>query len=129
MIERALKPEPRHRPNFSDFTTGLHYHRELESGPLPDRLRLVTENLGPPGRVLDVGCHTGFLCRELQRRGWDAEGLESNEDAAAVARSNDVGVVVGNVEDAATWAGVATDFDAILLLDILEHTYDPWAVL
>lgn len=124
-----MKAEPRARPTFSHFTTGLNYHLELESDALPDRLRLVIEALGPPGRVLDVGCHTGFLCRELQRRKWDAEGLESNEDAAAVARSNNVRVAVGSAEDPATWRDVTTDFDAILLLDILEHTYDPWTVL
>lgn len=124
-----MPTEPRSRPRFGDFTTGTHYHHDLRAEVVPERLRMVIEALGPPGRVLDVGCHTGFLGAELMRRGWDVEGVESNGEAAAVARSNDIVVTVGNIEDPAVWEGIGDDLDAILFLDVLEHTYDPWSVL
>lgn len=126
---RGFEAEPRVRPRFSAFSTGVHYHRDLDSDALPERLRVVMEALGSPGRALDVGCHTGFMCQELQRRGWETQGLEANVDAAEVARSSNIPVAVGSVEDPATWELVGNRFDVILLLDILEHTYDPWSVL
>lgn len=89
----------------------------------------MIEALGPPGRVLDVGCHTGFVGIELARQGWNVEGIDPNAEAAAIARSHNMAVVVGKAEDGDTWRDVGTGLDAILLLDVLEHTYDPWAVV
>src|SRR5947208_580981 len=43
-------------------------------------------NRAPSGRLLDVGCGHGLLLDEARRLGYEVEGLELAEDAAAHAR-------------------------------------------
>jgi SAM-dependent methyltransferase len=83
---------------------------ELERLPLPDGARL-----------LDAGCGTGRNLVELARFG-TAVGTELNAEAAALARGRGAGEVhVAPVE--ALPLGDAA-FDAVLCLDVLEHTTD-----
>ena len=85
------------------------------------------ERLRPPGRLLDLGAGPGFLVATARRRGWDAVGLEPNEWAATYAREK-LGLDVRpglfpapGLEDAS--------FDAVTLMDVIEHVADPGAML
>jgi 2-polyprenyl-3-methyl-5-hydroxy-6-metoxy-1,4-benzoquinol methylase len=89
-------------------------------------LRLVGSNK----RVLDVGCSTGYLARELVRQGCTVLGVEYDADAAAEAAPVLERVVVGDLEQLDLAAEFAGDqFDAILFGDVLEHLRDPLPVL
>lgn len=50
--------------------------------PCERRVSMIFDVLGNDyaGSVLDVGCHTGFFCREFSRRGWSATGLEPSKE-------------------------------------------------
>src|SRR6266542_3852946 len=50
------------------------------------------------GRVLDVGCSTGYLSRRLVERGATVVGIELDERAAAQARRWCEDVLTGDVE-------------------------------
>jgi 2-polyprenyl-3-methyl-5-hydroxy-6-metoxy-1,4-benzoquinol methylase len=84
--------------------------------------------VGHPGRVLDVGCSSGYLSERLQAQGASVVGLEMDERAAAYARRFCEAVHVGDVEtmDLPFEPG---SFDAILCGDLLEHLRDPEAFL
>jgi SAM-dependent methyltransferase len=72
-------------------------------------------------RVLDAGCGSGRTMQDLARYG-EVSGIELNEDAAALARSRDVGdVEIGRLE-ALPWPDET--FDLITCLDVIEHTPD-----
>jgi SAM-dependent methyltransferase len=90
------------------------------------RLRFI-EKLGPPGRrILDVGAAYGLLLRSAREAGWDASGVEIAEDCAEEAtRISGTRVVAGD------FTKVALDgtFDAIVMLDVIEHLRDPMAGL
>jgi 2-polyprenyl-3-methyl-5-hydroxy-6-metoxy-1,4-benzoquinol methylase len=77
----------------------------------------------PHGRLLDVGCGYGLLLDEAQRRGYDADGLELWTEAARYARET-LHLHVRNeaFEDAQL---EEQSYDAVLLVDILEHFDDP----
>jgi SAM-dependent methyltransferase len=55
--------------------------------------RIVIRLLGDgPGRLLDVGCGTGLLTRELAERDWSVTGIDISEDQLRLARSRGVDV-------------------------------------
>lgn len=85
----------------------------------------------PPGsRVLDIGTADGSVARGLVERGCKVWGVEVDPDSAREAEQLCQQVVVGDIEtlDIAT-AFDGVEFDAVLLLDVLEHLRDPLPVL
>ena len=90
--------------------------------------RKLLAMLGEPGRVLDVGCSSGYLAKHLQARGASVVGLELDARAACYARRYCEAVYVGDVETLDLPFEPAS-FDAVLCGDIIEHLRDPQAFL
>lgn len=100
---------------------------EIEPMPTFTRgLKRLVE-LGPPGRLLDVGCSYGAFMVLAQRTGWDTSGVELSESPARFAREErHLDVFTGTVEQAAYPQG---HFDVITLWDVIEHFDDPVSTL
>jgi 2-polyprenyl-3-methyl-5-hydroxy-6-metoxy-1,4-benzoquinol methylase len=81
----------------------------------------------PRGRLLQVGSGHGLLLDEARLRGYEVEGVEISREAAAHARDQ-LGLRVREtaIEEAEL---DAERYDAVLLVDVLEHLADPIAVL
>src|SRR6266700_7378550 len=79
------------------------------------------------GRVLDVGCGPGFLLRQFQKRGWEAQGTELSEHSAAHARET-LGLPI-HVGDLASARFPDAHFDAVVLWHVLEHVSSPQSTL
>jgi SAM-dependent methyltransferase len=77
------------------------------------------------GRLLDIGCNEGRTLKNYARNGFQAEGTELNETAAAVAREAGFAVYTGALEDFAP----AAPYDVAVLSNVLEHSLDPKAML
>jgi 2-polyprenyl-3-methyl-5-hydroxy-6-metoxy-1,4-benzoquinol methylase len=84
--------------------------------------------LRPGSTVLDLGCATGSFLAEVTSRGAKGFGIDLNREAIAVARAR--------LPEVAFHAGVAADqpfpgvrFDAIVMVDFIEHVRDPEAEL
>jgi 2-polyprenyl-3-methyl-5-hydroxy-6-metoxy-1,4-benzoquinol methylase len=94
------------------------YHANLDPNwPFaPTYLRrneIVREFLGglPPGvTVLDAGCGEGVLVKEFREHGMDISGLDLNYESERVKRG-----------DLCRMPFADGSFDAVLLLDVLEH--------
>jgi 2-polyprenyl-3-methyl-5-hydroxy-6-metoxy-1,4-benzoquinol methylase len=84
--------------------------------------------IGEPGRVLDVGCSSGYLAEHLQARGVSVVGLEMDQTAAEYARRFCEAVHVGDVETMELPFEPAS-FDAVLCGDLIEHLRDPQVFL
>jgi 2-polyprenyl-3-methyl-5-hydroxy-6-metoxy-1,4-benzoquinol methylase len=116
---------------YEPYTRGVHtehWLRQLDRRyGLRKRCRAVTRHV-PRGRLLDVGCATGAFLSEMKRQpGWMVTGIEPSPVAARYVR-DEVGVdVVQGVLNDAPFAPAS--FDAITMWDVLEHVYDPRAVL
>jgi SAM-dependent methyltransferase len=82
----------------------------------------------PLGRVLDIGCARGAGVSAMKDRGaTQLVGLEIDAAYAEAARERYDEVVTGSAEDDLPWDPAS--FDTVLCYDVLEHTYDPWAIL
>lgn len=78
------------------------------------------------GRLLEIGCGSGRMLKEMEGLGWQVEGIDF--DAAAVRNSRSKGLTVhqGLLED----RHYANDsFDAITMSHLIEHVPDPVALL
>jgi SAM-dependent methyltransferase len=77
------------------------------------------------GRLLDIGCNEGRTLKNYARNGFQAEGAELNETAAAVAREAGFTVFTGQLDDFIP----AVPYDVAVLSNVLEHALDPKAML
>lgn len=75
------------------------------------------------GRVLDIGCGNGGFLHILERRGWEAAGIELSESAAQAAMKRLRGEVYTRSLEACQFA--ASSFDVITLWHVLEHLPSP----
>jgi SAM-dependent methyltransferase len=87
------------------------------------RARAVEAMVGRPGRVLDIGCGHGFLLDAFRRRGWEVQGVELSDAAAAYAREV-LGIPV-HVGPRESWPWAPGSFDAVVMWHVLEHWSDP----
>lgn len=74
----------------------------------------------PGGRLLDVGCGNGQFVLHARDAGWEAEGIDVDEQAVAVGEH----LRAGRIEDEP-----AETYDAITLSHVIEHVPDPVSTL
>ena len=75
-------------------------------------------------RILEIGTASGYLGRELQRRGFShVVGVEGDLDVAAIAREHYQEHVVVDLERG-TLDGLG-EFDVLICADVLEHLREP----
>jgi 2-polyprenyl-3-methyl-5-hydroxy-6-metoxy-1,4-benzoquinol methylase len=80
-----------------------------------------------PGKVLDIGCGRGLLLNKLRERGWQPQGTELSEEAAAYARERlNLPVSTQALQDLNF---PAEEFDLVILWHVLEHVHAPRAML
>lgn len=105
-----------------------HYQHKVY-GMGHTRLRRIIELAGlvEGKRILDVGCAAGRLGAILKEGGAQVIGVEISEDAAAQARKVLDRVYEFDIEG--QWPREIGTFDLVLLPEILEHVFDPEAVL
>lgn len=92
-----------------------------------DLARQAERILGSKGRLLEIGCGRGELLRGAAHSGWVVQGIEMTETFANIAQTeSDVAVEVSPAETA---AALRERWDAVVLAAILEHVYEPLALL
>jgi len=80
------------------------------------------------GKILDIGCATGFLLDEARKMGWKLYGIEISEWGCKFAREK---LNLENVLQGELKADMFPHnyFDAIVMLDVVEHLIDPRSIL
>lgn len=93
---------------------------------------LVCERVSDRSLCLDVGCWTGNMGRELiQKHGCVVDGLDFNEDALSVAKSNGYRNTF-NIDlnsQNHSFSNISDKYDFIIFADVLEHLIDANKVL
>ena len=92
-----------------------------------NRYRALAPYLTHGDRILDAGAGGGEVVYVLRQLGFDASGLEPDEQYARHAREAlGIPVATGFVQDAAF---PAASFDVVTMFHALEHVEDPSAIL
>jgi SAM-dependent methyltransferase len=117
----ALYDEPYFQ---ADYRCGRSESSSFEESAFVDEDRGLLdafERLRSPGRLLDVGCASGWLLKHAAARGWAARGVEPSAAAVRFARSLGLEVDQGDLLEAAL---PAAGFDLVYMGDVLEHVPD-----
>jgi 2-polyprenyl-3-methyl-5-hydroxy-6-metoxy-1,4-benzoquinol methylase len=102
----------------------------VDFNPWPHSPHTMVLKMIPPGsKVLDVGCASGFMGRELKKAGCKTWGVEVDPAVAERAKRHCVDVAVRSMDLGCDLPFEKEFFDVILLLDVLEHLNRPDLVL
>lgn len=94
------------------------FYREIYS----KGLRSI-EKIKKDGRILDIGCSTGFFLDIAKESGWKTYGLELGLEEEKVATSKGHNVHTCTIEQ----ANFPHKFDIITLWDVFEHIPEPYS--
>jgi 2-polyprenyl-3-methyl-5-hydroxy-6-metoxy-1,4-benzoquinol methylase len=78
------------------------------------------------GRLLDVGAGNGWLVRNMNSLGWQAEGVDFDPLSVEKARSEGLKMHLGSLLEQRFGD---SSFDAVTMSHIIEHVHDPGAWL
>jgi 2-polyprenyl-3-methyl-5-hydroxy-6-metoxy-1,4-benzoquinol methylase len=95
----------------------------MKTATFNDKLAAIERFKTGKGRILDIGCATGYFLDAARERGWDVYGVDLSEYSSGIARSKlgDDRIFTGTVEE----AGFEDDFfDVVVMTDVLEHVTD-----
>ena len=74
------------------------------------------------GKFLDIGCANGQILYGMKKLGWSVTGNDLNDGALEIARSHQLNVIHGTLEQCNFENGT---FDAINIGDLIEHVRSP----
>ena len=99
---------------------------QQQAGELYSRtLRFITHFVNE-GRLLDVGCGSGWLAYLLAQHGFEVDGIDLNEDCFEVPDLPTLALRSGSATDIPC---AAESFDIVIANTVLEHIVDPGRVL
>jgi SAM-dependent methyltransferase len=119
-----LVPKDAYLRKYGDIFSGKSPHPRDRNY---DELLRLLGRLTTPGDLLDVGSHCGFFLRRARSTGWRTVGAEPSPVSSALAREQyGLDVRTGWLEEAGL---PSARFDAVTVIDVLEHIADPNALL
>ena len=99
----------------------------------PKIVSFILEEIGPHSRILDVGCGTGKLGRELKSKfNCHITGIDIDSEAAKLAQDYYDNIIIIDLEeliDNKKKFSLKEKFDFIIFGDILEHLTKPEIIL
>ncbi len=94
---------------------------------LRSKFRTVSKASGKKqGKLLDIGCGTGYFAAYMNDRHWNSIGIEADIDAKKYAEEK-FGLTVLSLDEIQSFS--ASEFNVVTLWHVLEHLWSPKEVL
>jgi len=107
-----------------------NFYHELsrldEKGNNISKIEKFLPELSSGAKILDIGCGHGSVSRSLVPRGFDVYGMEINSDAIESLKRHGIKPIEHDISEP---FNLRERFDLILLLDVLEHVFDPTSLI
>ena len=91
-----------------------------------DKIKNLLPELKVKERIIDIGCGHGSVSHELIKKGFEVYGLEINDEALEKLKSKGFKTIKKDITQPLE---INDKFGLVLLLDVLEHVLDPFALL
>jgi len=101
--------------------TGVHGKAALSWG----NRQFLRDSILEKGKILDIGCSFGDFLNELQKRDFEAWGIDISERSIAVAKALNLRNVYGGTIEAFSARQNVPDFDVVTFFEVIEHLDDP----
>ena len=100
--------------------------REMKRATFRKRMAEIEKYI-KPGRILDVGCATGFFLEVAKEKGWQPFGVEISEYSANLAKEKfGANIFKGSLEQIDL---EDNSFDGVTMYDLIEHQKNPKEIL
>jgi 2-polyprenyl-3-methyl-5-hydroxy-6-metoxy-1,4-benzoquinol methylase len=112
--------------SHDDMAKGFlnHLYLRARNLMLKRKKRIVEDSTGlEKGRILDIGCGTGYFAATMKKGGWDVTGIEPNGKARDFATRHFSLDVISPEQISELSSG---SFDCITMWHVLEHFHDPF---
>jgi SAM-dependent methyltransferase len=131
-LQSGVAPANRDRAALAaDETEKREFYSGMPALPIPlDRGRLAKQWLPPGAELLDIGCGAGYHARHLARRARRVVAIDVDRVALEVARRRvRSSRVTFLAYDGDRLPFADASFDAVTMLDVLEHVSDRWSLV
>jgi 2-polyprenyl-3-methyl-5-hydroxy-6-metoxy-1,4-benzoquinol methylase len=121
-------PENKLLDSYMDMVDELYIEEEEGRRLSAKSILNVLRKFKKRGRILDVGCATGFLLDEARKDGWEPYGVELSKWAVEYAKRkfNLENIFLGSLKEAQYPDNY---FDVVVMKDSIEHLTDPKEML
>jgi 2-polyprenyl-3-methyl-5-hydroxy-6-metoxy-1,4-benzoquinol methylase len=103
-----------------------NFYKELsrldEQGNSFDKIKDMLPILEGNEKIIDIGCGHGGVCEKLIKDGYEVYGIEINDDAIVSLKRKGFKILKYDLNHEII---IKEEFDIVLLLDILEHMFNP----
>lgn len=122
-MEKELKEI---EPDFYDSEYTLNQERRYLSGAIGSRVRNVLSMIGDLSgkQLLDIGCGGGFLANEFYKKGAKVTGIDYSAASVNLAKERFPHIDFSVAAVGSLGAFRENQFDAVSLLDVIEHVND-----
>jgi len=114
--------------NFEEYYNG--FYKELskldEQGNTFSKIETFLPTLKGNETFLDIGCGHGGVSSELIKKGHKVSGIEINKDAIESLESKGFEIYQKDISKSLE---LGKQFDVVMILDVLEHLFDPYFLL
>ena len=80
----------------------------------------------PNGKLLEIGCGSGGMLKNMQNKGWDVTGVDFDRKSVSVAQNLGLNVYEGDISKLNL---EKNSFDAIIMNHVIEHLPNPVSTL
>jgi 2-polyprenyl-3-methyl-5-hydroxy-6-metoxy-1,4-benzoquinol methylase len=93
------------------------------------RNALLLRHVGAGKNVLELGCSTGYITRRLLQQNCTVTAVERDMEAARITTDTGTPVLIRDLNCPAWTDGLKSQFDVVLMGDVLEHLINPLRIL